>query len=106
MSNMEDRKVYFLNGSGSYHLFTFYPLDAELEDVGAVYIFTRDNDGNYETLYIGQTDNLHSCINQHDKWTELHRHFVNSICVLYEEDDATRQQIVDDLVVVHKPTCS
>ena len=106
MSNTENRTVYFLSCSGNYYTFSFNQLDADFQDVGAVYIFTRENNGNFESLYIGQTNKLLSCIKQHDKWVELHRRFVNSICVFYEEDDATRQKMVDELIIVQSPSCS
>lgn len=95
-----------MSGAENYYIFTHYQLDAEFCDVGAVYIFTRENNGNYEPLYIGQTDKLLSCIKQHEKWTDLHRRFVNSICVYYEEDDVTRQQMVENLILVQNPTCA
>lgn len=38
-------------------------------DVGAVYIFARDDGTKWTALYIGQTEELGTRISGHEKWT-------------------------------------
>ena len=103
MTMPENKIVFFLGDLGSYYPFTLYPLDATLPDTGAVYIYTRSCAGRYEPLYIGETDALHSCIQNRPNWKILKRQFVDSICVYLSDDVAYRQRMESILVGIHKP---
>ncbi len=105
---MKNKKVYFNGMSGISYPFVFYPLDSDLPEIGAVYIFTRENGGSkvYNPLYIGQTDVLMSSISHHDRWDCVVRHFVDSICVHYQDHAAERIEIARDLIGCQLPPCN
>ncbi len=106
MPKIENKDVFFAGVSWALYPFKLYPLDSDLPDIGAVYIFTKVGDGFYQPLYIGQTDTLISCIKHHEKWVCVNKCFVNSICVYFENDATTRIQIEHDLIGRQQPPCN
>ena len=74
MLKEEHKEVVFIGNSGHYYPFMFYPLETDLPDKGAVYICARIQQGNIKPLYIGQTDTLMNCIQNHEKWACIRRH--------------------------------
>lgn len=105
-TQIENRTVYFSGVSRRLYPFTLYPLSVDLPNTGAVYIYARIVCGDYEPLYIGETDNLKTHIEDYEKWVCVNRYFVNTVCVHFEDDTATRQQIVYDLISEQQPTCN
>ena len=106
MLKIEDKDIFFAGASYALYPFKLYPLDADLPDIGAVYIFMKVGDGFYEPLYIAQTDTLISCLKYHEKWVCVNRYFVNAICVYFGNDATTRIQIERDLINLHQPLCN
>ncbi len=109
MKKTENKVVYFVGASGQAYPFTLYPLHADLPDIGAVYIFTRVENGlyiSYEPLYIGETGRLTSCLQNYEKWVCVSRRFVNSICVYFENDAASRLRMARDLIDQQDPPCN
>lgn len=104
--DFENRTVYFVGKSGYSYPFTLYPLNADLPDIAAVYIFTRVKNGSYQPLYIGHTEALISRRCNSKKWECVKRYLVNSICVFFESDETTRIEIENDLILKHKPPCN
>lgn len=98
MQKIENKTVYFRGDSGVYYPFTLYPLYEDLPDVGAVYIFTKVQAGSgYTPLFIGQTDTLATCIQNHEKWRKINE-VCNAICIYFEEDEASRVRIEHGLL--------
>ena len=61
------------NGKSRSYSFEVYPPDTSFNSVGAVYIFTKreegaDGTGKHTLLYIGETDSLKDRIPSHEKW--------------------------------------
>ncbi len=106
MQNTNNKEVYFAGNTGQMYPFTLYPYDVSLPDVGAIYIFTRQNYGSYHSLFIGQTDMLGSCILNHEKWVCVNKLYVNAISVYFENDAATRLEIERDLIGKQCPPCN
>lgn len=102
----ELKEVFFIGNSGHYYPFTLYPLEMDLPDNGAVYIWARIEQGNITPLYIGQTDTLMTCIQNHERWACICKHFVNSICIHLEPYAEIRTEIEQDLLGAQKPTCN
>ena len=104
--NRKLKKIFFAGVSGCFYPFTLYPIETDLPDSGAVYIFIRARKGSYEPLYIGQTGALKSTISVHTKWSCMKRLFMNALCVHFEKDAADREQIVSDLIEKQCPPCN
>lgn len=102
----ENNIVYFAGVSYCMYPFTLYPFGMDLPDAGGVYVYTEVGYGFYEPLYIGETDNLKTHIEDYDKWVCVSKHFVNSICVLLEDDPVKREQIVQELIGKQQPICN
>lgn len=106
MQKEELKEVFFIGNSGHYYPFTLYPLETDLPDKGAVYIWARVEQGNITPLYVGQTDTLMTCIQNHERWACICKHFVNSVCVYFEQSANNRLQMVQDLLGSQKPPCN
>lgn len=108
MQEIETKEVYFAGGSGCYYPFTTYPLDADLPDIGAVYIFisVAGTPGQYEPLYIGETDTLTTPILNYEKWLCVVRKKGDCVCIYFEDDAAARLHIERDLIDLHHPPCN
>ncbi len=98
--------VTFTGASGKTYTFTAYTLDTTFNEVGAVYIFTKQENRAYTPLYIGRTNNLKQRISNHEKWPCVRRYGVNSICVLVESSALSRLQIESDLLDMGNPPCN
>ena len=98
--------VTFTGASGKTYTFTAYTLDTTFNEVGAVYIFTKQENRAYTPLYIGQTDNLNRRISNHEKWPCVRQNGVNSICVLVENNQLSRVAIERDLLATRNPPCN
>lgn len=103
---VKTRTVYFVGISGQSYPFTLYPLNADLPDTAAVYIFTRAKSGSYQPLYIGQTDTGISKNYNHKVGVCIRKFLVNSICVCFEGDETTRIKIERDLIDLQRPPCN
>ena len=106
MAETENKEVYFAGISGNYYPFTLYPLHADLPDTGAIYIFMKIGNGFYDPLYIGETDALLSHPLPYEKWKCVNKWFVNGICVYFEDDPASRLEVVQDLIQIQEPICN
>lgn len=108
MQEIETKKVFFAGVSGCFYPFTTYPLDADLPDTGAVYIFisAAAMPGQYEPLYIGETDAFTPPVLNYEKWLCVVRKKGNCVCVYTEDDAATRIQIKHDLINQYHPPCN
>ena len=106
--------VEFQGASGRKHVFEAYPPLAEtFDDVGGVYIFTREapnekNGGkNYYPLYIGQTNSFrHRITRNHNKWPCAVVNGVNCLCVLVEKNTFSRRAIELDLLSKYNTPCN
>ena len=98
--------VTFTGSSGKTYEFTAYTADTNFKAIGAVYIFTKEENRVYKLLYVGQTDNLGRRIPNHEKWPCARRYGVDSICVLVVRSLLSRRQIEDDLLERWNPPCN
>ena len=107
MQEIETKEVFFAGVSGRYYPFTIYPFDANLPDIGAVYIFTSAAiHGQYEPLYIGETDTFTTPILNYEKWLCIVRKKGDCVCIYIEDDTVARLQIKHDLIERHNPPCN
>lgn len=93
----------FVGDSGKGYNFTAYTTNTSFKDVGAVYIFTKrrlDADGTYKYrfLYVGETGELGTRIDNHEKRDCVNRYDCDSICIHLEENSSKRLSIEDDLI--------
>jgi hypothetical protein len=107
MPEVEKKEVFFAGVSGCFYPFIRYPLDADLPDIGAVYILTSAAiPGQYKPLYIGETDTLATPILNDEIWLCVSRKTGDCVCIYSEDDAATRLQIERDLIAQHHPPCN
>lgn len=113
MNKKEKKEIFFLGISGRFYPFRLYPLNTDLPDIGAVYIFTKmgnnalyEDSEPYEPLYIGQTGTLKSCVENHEKLGCAGKLGMNSICVHLEPNAEIRVEIEQDLLGAQKPPCN
>lgn len=72
-----------IGASGKRYALDTYSKEQAFNDVSAVYVFTRrypERDGSFtqELLYIGESAQLGTRINNHDKWNCVERNECNS----------------------------
>lgn len=63
---IKKKTAYFAGVSSRMYPFTLYPLHTNLSETGVVYIYTKVGCGFYEPLYIGETDNLKTHIEDYE----------------------------------------
>ena len=99
-------KVNFTGASGRSYEFDAYTADHQFSDVGAVYVFSRQESTTYYSIYIGQTSELKTRLDGHEKLPCARRHNYNCICVLYDNNLTSRLSIERDLIRNGKPPCN
>ncbi len=90
--------------------FEVFPLDAELEDVSAIYVISKrkiDNrkKGHHAVVCIGQTESVLGEIKRHKKGKCVKNHQANVISILPEENEKKRLRIETDLKAAHAVSC-
>lgn len=63
-----------LEAEGRTYNFEVYPKETRFKDVVALYVFLAPTLGGYYPLYIGQTTELGTRLENHHKWSEAVRH--------------------------------
>lgn len=90
--------------------FTVFPLDAEFEEVPAIYIISRrivdkNKKAHHALVCIGQTESLLSELKKHKKDKCARKYAANSISLLREENERKRLKIETDLKAAHTIPC-
>ena len=98
--------VIFTGDSGREYRFQTYTTNHQFSDVGAVYIFTREENNSYHPLYTGQTHELGERLRYHEKWECAEQHNVNSICVRFDGSRQAQLDIETDLLCRGLPPCN
>lgn len=102
--------ITFKGQSGNSYQFDTYPKDTKFNDVSAVYIFVKRylEKGKYyqEILYIGESGELGTRINNHEKWKCVELHGCTHISVMSVSGQAKRLQIETDLIHKFNPVCN
>ena len=113
MGIIEKEPVWFHGKSSRVYGFRTYDLETEFNNCQAVYIFTKlvittENAKGYNRLYVGETDNLATVIQNHENSTRLKQCGVNSICVHLDKDGLSRRKKVHDIIsgVGGPPPCN
>ena len=75
----------------------------KFQKLEVVYVFTKcvtteQESKQYKRLYVGETDNMETVIQNHEKLPCLEQYGVDSICVHLESDKKTRYQKANDLI--------
>lgn len=106
MQKLENKTVYFAGGTGRYYPFKLYEIEDKLPEAAAVYIITSAYAGSYKSLYIGDTEDLSSCVEGHEQESCFRSMLSNSICIFSESDPAVRLEMVADLIERQCPPCN
>ena len=91
--------------------FEVFPIDAELEDVSAIYVISkRKTDklkkGHHALVCIGQTESVLGEIKRHKKGKCVKKYQANVISILPEENEKKRLRIETDLKAAHTVVCT
>ena len=98
-------------GKKALYNFEVFPLNAEFEDVPAIYIISkRINDklgrGHHKFVCIGQTESVLGDIKKHTKGKCIKQNKANVICILADTDEKNRLRIEADLRESHSISCN
>ena len=88
--------------SGRTYEFKVYPFDTTLDSVAAVYLITKrtpvsDDGGAHIYIYIGETNDLSTRLNEHHKADCFENHNANCICIYKEDGEQERLRIKNDI---------
>jgi len=91
--------------------FEVFPLDAEFEDVSAIYVISKRKidkrkKGHHALVCIGQTESLLGEIKRHKKGKCVKKYQANVISILPEENEKKRLRIETDLRAAHTIVCN
>ncbi len=91
--------------------FEVFPLDAEFEDVSAIYVISKRKidkrkKGHHALVCIGQTESLLGEIKRHKQGKCVKKYQANVISILPEENEKKRLRIETDLKAAHTVVCN
>lgn len=91
--------------------FEVFPLDAEFEDVSAIYVISKRKidkrkKGHHALVCIGQTESVLGEIKRHKKGKCVKKYQANVISILPEENEQKRLRIETDLKAAHTVVCT
>jgi hypothetical protein len=97
-------------GAKSVYTFDVFPLTTDIRDGAAIFIISRRivdrfKTGHHHTICVGETDSIVSEIRRHKRAKCAKSNEANAICVLREEDDSIRSNVIDDLVAARSFSC-
>jgi hypothetical protein len=96
--------------NGSTYDFKVYPLGTTFDPVSAVYLITQrtpefGNGGSHTYIYIGETNDLSACFNNHHKASCFEDHNANCICIHREDREPKRLRIKNNIYRRCRPHC-
>jgi hypothetical protein len=97
-------------GAKSVYTFDVFPLTTDIRDGAAIFIISRRivdrfKTGHHHTICVGETDSIVSEIRRHKRAKCAKSNEANAICVLREEDDVMRSNVIEDLVAARSFSC-
>ncbi len=97
--------------SGSTYDFKIYPLGTTFDPVAAVYLITKrtpvsGDGGAHIYIYIGETNDLSTRLNEHHKADCFENHNANCICIHKEDREQKRLRIKNDIYRRCQPHCN
>lgn len=93
--------------SGRTYTFLLFPWGTAFNPVAAVYAILRyATGGQYDVLYVGETENLNDRLTNHHKQWCVDLHGKTHVGVLMEPSAAGRLAIEADLVSYYKAPCN
>ena len=97
--------------SGKQYDFHAYQLNEEFQQVEAVYALTHCDQGRlkkyrHRIVYVGETRDLSTCLDNHGKSACFREYDVNCICVYTEKSREKRLRIRGDLAENYRSPCN
>lgn len=91
--------------------FQVYPLDAEFENIPAIYVISkrktdRNKRAHHALVCIGQSDSITGELKKHTKGKCVKKHQANVISILPEANEKKRLKIEEDLKAAHAIACN
>ena len=91
--------------------FGLYPLNSQFPPAGAVYYISKRTDvagnkGSHISLYFGQTDDLSTCLDDHDKKYCFAENGANCVGLHLDNSEETRREKEQDLINALQPLCN
>ena len=104
-------KASFTGKSEKKYSFIVYPFDTNFKGIPAVYIVTnrhknKEDKYRHTIVYIGITDNLKECFENHYKTTCFRRNMANVICVNSFRNEKERLNVEDDMIKGNSTPCN
>lgn len=78
--------------------FEVHPHEADWNEVPGLYVFARLQIGQWQALYVGQTDNLRKRLPTHERWPGAKRLGATHVHVRVERNGNRRLAIEADLI--------
>jgi excinuclease UvrABC nuclease subunit len=105
---MDDEIITATGASGAKYSFYVYPWGTDLRQVGGVYMILRkeSQNGNYDVLYVGQTNDLSERFDNHHKQPCFDRNRKTHIAAMVEPSEVRRLKIEADLIKKYNPSCN
>jgi hypothetical protein len=94
--------------SRALYKFGVYTLDSSFkDDISAVYVYCGSNGkGQHQPLYVGETNELGTHIQNLDQWPRLRESGVKHICVRVDKTETSRKSTTSDLIAYYNPSCN
>ena len=97
--------------SGRCYAFGVYPLDHQLPPLGAVYYISRravmtSNNWSHISIYVGQSSDLSTCLDDHHKKYCFAQNWVNRIGLHLDNSEESRRDKEQDLIKALEPLCN
>ena len=101
----------FFDANDAAYTFDVYPVDADLNATGAVYVVARRrqaDDGSfaYDPVYIGQTEDISKHLANHPRRACFREYDADVVCVFTDDEKTTRQEIETVLLQRHEAPCN
>ena len=101
----------FMGKNDKKYSFYVYPFDTNFKEIPAVYIVTnrhKNKEGKYRhtIIYVGKTDNLKECFENHYKTPCFIRNMANVICVNSFKNEIERLDVKDDIIKGNSTLCN
>jgi hypothetical protein len=101
----------FTGISGHKYTFNVYPKNRDHKEKEAVYVITHRTikavaSVDHDVIYIGETGNVKSELENHPKNACFEKEIANCVCVYWEDHEDKRKKIVEDLKTFYHPPCN
>jgi hypothetical protein len=92
--------------SGKKYKYSCHPVGTEFKSVGGNYAFVNFLGYDYKVIYIGKTNDLGECSNNHYEMPKIKRAGATHICIHPNSSETSRTKEESDLIANYEPPCN